>query len=474
MRWRLSRGMVIDGFELQENLGTGGMAQLWAVSRGGDPAPLIMKIPMLIDSDDPLPIVCFETEQMIMPRLAGPHVPRFVATGSLDPMPYIVMERIAGEPLKSRLDEAPLPWPDVVLIGAKVAHALHDLHLQHVIHLDIKPSNVMIRTTGEAVLIDYGFARHERLPDLLAEEFREPFGTTPYMAPEQVLQDRADPRSDLFALGAMLYFFVTGERPFGNPRGNQIRRRLWRDPVPPRALAPDCPPWLQEVILRCLEIDPDGRYATAAQLALDLENPEQIRLTERAERLERDGSVKTFRRWLKARKAQPLETPNIAGQLSRAPIILAAVDLSPGNEDLAESLRMMIGRILSIEGEARIACVNILKTSRIAVDILEDEEGRSLHVQRLVLLRHWGASLDIPKEQITYSVLEAPDPASALVDYARHNNVDHIVIGARASSALRRYLGSVSSRVVAEAPCSVTVVRTSKDRRAENGPDAFT
>ncbi|MFL4990314.1 MAG: serine/threonine protein kinase [Microvirga sp.] len=473
MRWRLNPGMVIDGFELQENLGTGGMAQLWAVSRGGEPAPLIMKIPMLIDSDDPLPIVCFETEQMIMPRLAGPHVPRFVATGSLDPMPYVVMERIPGESLKSRLDEVPLPWPEVVTIGAKVAHALHDLHLQHVIHLDIKPSNVMIRDTGEAVLIDYGFARHERLPDLLAEEFREPFGTTPYMAPEQVLQDRADPRSDLFALGAMLYFFVTGERPFGNPRGGQIRRRLWRDPVPPRALAPDCPPWLQEVILRCLEIDPDGRYATAAQLALDLENPEQVRLTERAERLERDGGVKTFRRWLKARKAQPLETPNIAGQLSRAPIVLAAVDLSPGNEDLAESLRMMIGRILSIEGEARIACVNILKTSRIAVDILEDEEGRSLHVQRLVLLRHWGASLDIPKEQITYSVLEAPDPASALVDYARHNNVDHIVIGARASSALRRYLGSVSSRVVAEAPCSVTVVRTSKDRRAENSPDAF-
>jgi serine/threonine protein kinase/nucleotide-binding universal stress UspA family protein len=473
MRWRLSPGMVIDGFELQENLGTGGMAQLWAVSRGGEPAPLIMKIPMLIDSDDPLPIVCFETEQMIMPRLAGPHVPRFVATGSLDPMPYVVMERIPGESLKSRLDEVPLPWPEVVTIGAKVAHALHDLHLQHVIHLDIKPSNVMIRDTGEAVLIDYGFARHERLPDLLAEEFREPFGTTPYMAPEQVLQDRADPRSDLFALGAMLYFFVTGERPFGNPRGGQIRRRLWRDPVPPRALAADCPPWLQEVILHCLEIDPDDRYATAAQLALDLENPEQIRLTERAERLERDGGVKTFRRWLKARKAQPLETPNIAGQLSRAPIVLAAVDLSPGNEDLAESLRMMIGRILSIEGEARIACVNILKTSRIAVDILEDEEGRSLHVQRLVLLRHWGASLDIPKEQITYSVLEAPDPASALVDYARHNNVDHIVIGARASSALRRYLGSVSSRVVAEAPCSVTVVRTSKDRRAENSPDAF-
>jgi serine/threonine protein kinase len=469
MRWRLSPGMVVDEFELQEHLGTGGMAQLWAVARSGDPAPLVMKIPLLIDSDDPLPIVCFETEQMIMPRLTGPHVPRFVAAGPLDPMPYIVMERIPGESLKAGLEEVPLPWPEVVTMGVKVANALHDLHLQRVIHLDIKPSNVMIRETGEAVLIDYGFARHEQLPDLLAEEFREPFGTTPYMAPEQVLQDRADPRSDLFALGVMLYFFVTGKRPFGNPRGGQIRRRLWRDPVPPRALRPDCPPWLQEIILRCLEVDPQDRYATAAQLALDLDNPDQVKLTERAERLERDSGMKTFRRWLKARKAQPLETPNIAGQLSRAPIVLAAVDLSPGSEDLADSLRMMIQRILSIESEARIACVNILRTSRIAVDILEDAEGNSLHVQRLVQLRHWGSSLEIPQERISYSVLEAPDPAAALVDYARHNNVDHIVIGARASSALRRYLGSVSSQVVAEAPCSVTVVRTPKDRRTGNG-----
>lgn len=347
----------------------------------------------------------------------------------------------------------------------KVAHALHDLHRQHVIHLDVKPSNVMFRATGEAVLIDFGFSRHEMLPDLLDEEFREPFGTTPYMAPEQVLQDRCDPRSDLFALGVMMYFFVAGERPFGNPRGSQIRRRLWRTPVPPRARNPECPPWLQEVILRCLEVDPNDRYATAAQLALDLENPEQIQLTERAERLERDSGMKTFKRWLKARKAQPLETPNIAGQLSRAPIILAAVDLSPGNEDLADAQRVLVNRILSIEDGARIACVNILKTSRIAVDILEDEEGRSLHVQRLIQLRHWAATLDLPKERVTYSVLEAPDPAGALIDYARHNNVDHIVIGARASSAIRRYLGSVSSQVVAEAPCSVTVVRTSRDRR---------
>jgi serine/threonine protein kinase len=73
----------------------------------------------------------------------------------------------------------------------------------------------------------------------------------------------------------MLYFFATGERPFGTPQGRQIRQRLWRDPVPPRVLNPDVPPWLQETILRCLEVDPDARHATAAQLAMDLEHPSE-------------------------------------------------------------------------------------------------------------------------------------------------------------------------------------------------------
>src|SRR3712207_8675391 len=130
MRWRLEPGMVIDGFTLQEHVSTGGMALLWTVTREDDPTLLVMKIPLLVDSDDPLPIVCFETEQMIMPRLAGPHVPRFVATGGLESLPYIVMERIPGSSLKARLSGVPLPWPEVAGIGAKAAHALHDLHRQ--------------------------------------------------------------------------------------------------------------------------------------------------------------------------------------------------------------------------------------------------------------------------------------------------------------------------------------------------------
>ena len=268
----LEPGMEIGGFTLRERMHAGSMASLWSVGRAGDATPLVMKLPRVRDGDDPAAIVGFEVEQMILPRLSGPHVPRFVAAAGFDaPQPFIVMELVDSPTLRARLDDAPLPAAEVAALGARVAEALHDLHRQHVSHLDLKPSQVLWRPGGEAVLIDYGLSRHDRLPDLLAEEFRLPMGTGPYISPEQVRGVRDDPRSDLFALGVMLYHLATGERPFGFPQTVQgLRKRLWRDALPPRAHVPDLPPWLQEVILGCLEVDPARRWQTAAQIALHL------------------------------------------------------------------------------------------------------------------------------------------------------------------------------------------------------------
>jgi len=176
-RGPLAEGQVIDGFRLEERTHQGGMATLWRVTRvdatGPDAdMPLIMKVPRIKGGDDPTTIVGFEVEQMIMPALVGTHVPRFVANGDFTSRPYIVMERIAGSSLKARFDAAPIPIAEVAELGQKVAIALHELHRQHVVHLDVKPSNIMFRTDaagqpGEAVLIDFGLSRHERLPDLL-------------------------------------------------------------------------------------------------------------------------------------------------------------------------------------------------------------------------------------------------------------------------------------------------------------------
>jgi serine/threonine protein kinase len=333
----------------------------------------------------------------------------------------------------------------------------------------------MMRASGDAVLIDFGLARHERLPDLLSQETRLPIGTAPYLAPEQVQGDRSDPRSDLFALGVMLYFFTTGERPFGEPETKAgLRARLYRDPAPPRALNPACPPWLQEIILRCLEVDPSARCQTGAQLAFDLQHPSQIRLTDRAERLRRDPFPVVARRWLKTRQAPVSPARSVSRQLAEAPLVMAAVDLTPELGFLAETLRLTVRRILAIEPAARLTCVNVRKTALLSLETPE-QDGRSAYLQRLVELKAWARPLELPDERISFHVLDALDPGAALVDYARHNQVDHIVVGARGSSTLRRYLGSTSSHVVAEAPCSVTVVRVperERDSAAQETPSS--
>ena len=343
-----------------------------------------------------------------------------------------------------------------------------DLHRQHVIHLDLKPENFLQRKTGEMVLVDYGLSRHDQLPDLLAEEFTIPMGTFPYIAPEQYLRCRDDPRSDLFALGAMLYALAVGRNPFGTPetlRG--VRKRLWRDPEPPRAIRPEIPEWLQEIILRALSVDPVRRYQTAAQMAFDLAHPQQVTLTARAHKIQRDSWLRVWDRWRLTRRIKRFTVPqSVAAQLASVPIIVVAVDLSPEGERLADVLRRAVKRMLLIEPDARVACVNVIKTARIGLDQGTDDQGNNLHVMRLVALKAWAEGIDLPDHRLTYTVLEGPDPGQAIIDYAAANHVDHILMGARGHSTARRYLGSVSAQVVAEAACSVTVIRLPEDRAA--------
>lgn len=461
---------IIDGFRIEERVHIGGMATLWQVSRPGTTLPMLMKVPKLAEGEDPAAIVSFEMEQIILPRLSGVHVPKFVAVGDFAVQPYIVMERIPGKSLVQRLSTLPLAYAEVADTGLKIASALDDLHRQHVVHLDVKPSNIMLRETGEAVLIDFGLSHHDQLPDLMQEEFRLPFGTAPYMSPEQLLGDRKDPRSDLFALGVLLYFFSTGVRPFGESETMYgMRRRLWRDPTPPRQQRPDYPPWLQEIVLRCLEIEPAWRYPTAAQVAFDLSHPAQVKLTKRSERLRRDKLSTVLRRRFNKDLTRSISAlPVAAGQISYAPIVAVAVDLSDGSASLNDALRITTERLLATLPSARLACLNVLKLGRITIDYTLDEQGKNKQIDRLVALKHWAEPLKLESHRLTAHVLEAVDPANAILEFAQANRVDHILIGARQDSLLRKLLGSVSAKVVAEASCTVTIVRAARAEDISN------
>jgi nucleotide-binding universal stress UspA family protein len=450
-------GAALDGFVIGECVHHGGMATLWTVSHPDIAVPLLMKIPRVAEGEDPAAIVSFEMEQMIVPRLRGPHAPAWFATGDFDRQAYVVIERIQGPTLYKRLPDLPLAYEEARGLVSKIATALAALHRQNVVHHDIKPSSIMFRESGEAVLIDYGLSHHNHLPDLLQEEFRVPFGTAPYMAPERLNGVRDDPRSDLFSLGVLLYFFTTGVRPFGETetlRG--MRRRLWRDPHPPRWLKSDYPLWLQEIVLRCLEIEPAQRYPTASQLAFDLVYPDQVKLTARAERMKRDSLTIVWHRRFNQGVAIPKPKSDISAQLASSPIVTVAID-TEGSDEMNAALRRTAERILATLPSARLACVNVLKLGRITIDRTLDERGQNKHVERLVALKQWARPLKLDENRLTVHVLEAIDPAAAILEFAGVNNVDHILIGARAHFGVR--LGDVSSKVASEAPCTVTVVR---------------
>jgi nucleotide-binding universal stress UspA family protein len=137
---------------------------------------------------------------------------------------------------------------------------------------------------------------------------------------------------------------------------------------------------------------------------------------------------------------------------------MAAVDLD-GDEELLEALRVTVRRLIEIVPGARFAIVNVLKHRRIGIDTTLDEAGRNKHVERLVELKHWARPLAIGETRLTFHVLEAKDPAEAILEYVDANHVDHVVIGARTDSVRRSILGSVSAEVASRADCSVTVVR---------------
>ncbi len=219
----LQSGEQVDGFEITGYLHAGAMARIYLVKFANgapDPSfPMIMKVPRMSAHEGPETIVSFETEQRLLPMLTGVHVPRFVAAGDLATTPYLVMERLTGFTLQQQMEDGRrFAVEEVRAAGIAIARACHSLHRQNVVHQDLKPANLMMKEDGSAVLLDFGLSFHADLPDLLAEETRKPIGTHAYMAPEQVLGMRGDARSDLFALGVMLYEMLTGELPFGDPQ----------------------------------------------------------------------------------------------------------------------------------------------------------------------------------------------------------------------------------------------------------------
>ena len=465
---RLDAGSVVDGFLIGPCLHAGGMAHIYAVTYAdARPAlfPMVMKVPRMTAGDGAENIIGFEVEHQILQVLQGPHVPRLVAAGDLLAIPYLVMEQVQGQTLQQRIDHASeshttANYTEMATLGSAIARAAHSLHQQNTCHLDLKPANVLLHPDGHAVLLDFGLSCHAHFPDLLAEELRKAIGSPTWIAPEQVVGVRGDPRSDIFAIGVMLYELATGELPFGNPTTQGgMRQRLWMDPPPPRKLRPEVPTWLQEIILRCLHPQAALRYPSAAHLAFDLEHSDQVRITARGLQVAGTSFWVHCKRWLQAAGMHYHPSPLPAQQIDEVPILMVALPHYDVRDDTLYSLKQAVARSLGLRPGARLAVVTVI-SPHLSSTSDDDNSETTLHRHYLTMQRQWAQGLDLEQHQCSFHVLESSDVAEALLRYAQGNQVTMIVMGAATHGLpIHRVVAPVPIKVAMEAPCTVILVK---------------
>ncbi|MBU0944693.1 MAG: protein kinase [Proteobacteria bacterium] len=272
-------GDSIDIFILRSELYQGAMATLFLAQDLLSRQQVVLKIPCGDILNHPIILYHYQNEERVGRLLEHPAVIRFIHRERS--RQYIIMEHVLGQDLRSRVGKGRrLELNAALSLMDQLCRGVSYLHKQSIVHLDLKPENILCLKDASIKIIDFGLASCLHLPDLLARDLKNPQGTPWYIAPEQLLGERADPRCDIYSMGMLLYEMLTGQLPW--PRSGNIhiaRRRLHHDPTPPRYYNPEIPPQIQSVILRAIARHADDRYASVEDFHNDLECWQQLPLT---------------------------------------------------------------------------------------------------------------------------------------------------------------------------------------------------
>jgi serine/threonine protein kinase len=280
----LHAGDKLDHYLIENLVARSGMASIFRATDERTGQSVAIKIPHPEMEADPVFYDRFRREEEIGKKLNHPGVMKVFADGDHSRF-YMVMEWVDGRLLRQVMNEQKkFPPERAVKIALQIAAALEYIHNHGVVHRDLKPENIMVDANDHVKLIDFGIAANVGSRRLTFAKFSATMGTPDYISPEQVKGKRGDARSDIYALGVMLYEMLTGRVPFTGPNAFVIMNdRLLNNPVPPREIDPEISPQLQEIIYRTLERDPAKRYASAHEFAHDLEHQDQVGVANREE-----------------------------------------------------------------------------------------------------------------------------------------------------------------------------------------------
>ncbi|HZB88481.1 MAG TPA: serine/threonine-protein kinase [Terracidiphilus sp.] len=276
-------GTQIDWYRVVEPVARSGMATVFRAVDTRDSRQVALKIPHPEMEADPILFDRFQREAGIGERLRHPNVMR-VYGGEERSRVYLVMEWCEGRLLRQILTEGRLPQDRAIRITLEVLDALEYIHENGVVHRDLKPENIMVDAQDHIKLIDFGIAGDAAARRLTYTNFTAALGTADYISPEQVKGKRSDGRSDIYAMGVILYEMLTGKLPFrGDSPMAVMNDRLLNHPTPPSVAEPSISPQLQEVLYRALERAPHNRYAHARDFKHDLEHLDTVGVQDREE-----------------------------------------------------------------------------------------------------------------------------------------------------------------------------------------------
>jgi eukaryotic-like serine/threonine-protein kinase len=291
-------GDKLDQFELTELLARSGMAAIFKAVDTEIGRVVALKIPHVQYESDVVFFERFRREEAILQKLDHPNIVKALTTREKSRM-YLAMEYVEGTSLRALLGEKhPLPTARALDLARQVCGALVYLHARGVLHRDVKPENVLVTKEGQAKLLDFGIALDQSARRLTWSGLSATVGTPDYMAPEQIRGRRGDARTDVFALGTMLYEMLTCQLPFDSPNPQALlRAKASEQAKPPRYYVPDIDPSLEAIILRSIARAPRDRYTTAAELLADLQDPSRVASRDPQE-VERRGIRRGRNRWL--------------------------------------------------------------------------------------------------------------------------------------------------------------------------------